>query len=373
MRPTSGGRFRPPWYASFMKIQTALLHSVLLAGLFASTVSAQPDAAKPDAAPPVLGREKAFTEYTKIKVTNFDDEPLGRIVDLGVDLVNGRIVEVLIAADSSLEVGNKVIAVPPGALITDLTNEVYRINVSPEQFKSAAAIDLSKWKDEGRSDRVAATYYHFGQMPYFLEEGETASPTAKRPRVALGYVERSNKVVGLPVGNLQGENLGKVWTMTLDIPTGRILNVIVLAPGNFETKRVIPAMALRFNDARDALVLNKTKAQFADEPAYVATAAAFGQDAYSEQEAYSGPRTQVALVQGKSNHDIDRTVLINKNIRLAKIDRRNVQVGTFNGRVTLRGWVNSETTKKQINDIAVAASRVEVVDNQITVGKPATE
>ena len=357
-----------------MKIQTALLHSVLLAGLFASTVSAQPDAAKPDAAPPVLGREKAFTEFTKIKITNFDDEPLGRIVDLGIDLVNGRIVEVLITADSSLEVGSKIVAVPPAALITDLKNEVYRINVSPEQFKSAATIDLSKWADEGRSDRVAAAYYHFGQMPYFLVEGQTANPAAKRPRVALGYVERSNKLVGMPVGNLQGEKLGKVWTMTLDIPNGRVLNVIILAPGNFQTKRVVPAMALRFNAERDGLLLDDTKAEFADEPAYVFTAAAFGQESYYEREAYTGPRTNVPLEQGKSYRDIDCTVLIYKNIRAAKIDRSHAEVATINGRVTLRGWVKTADDKTKIFEIAATAAPLrENVDDQITVGKPATE
>jgi osmotically-inducible protein OsmY len=161
--------------------------------------------------------------------------------------------------------------------------------------------------------------------------------------------------------------------MTLDIPRGRILNVVVIAPGNFLTKRVVPAMALRFNDALDGLLLDSTKAEFADEPTYVFTAAAFGQDAYYEREAYTGPRTQVALEQGTSYRDIDRTVLINKNIRLAKIEHRHVEVGTFNGRVTLRGWVNSPTEKQQINAIAVAAARAEVVDDQITVGKPVTE
>jgi osmotically-inducible protein OsmY len=44
----------------------------------------------------------------------------------------------------------------------------------------------------------------------------------------------------------------------------------------------------------------------------------------------------------------------------------------MNGRVTLRGWVNSEQDKRRISDIAVTDSRLELVDNQIVVGKPAT-
>jgi osmotically-inducible protein OsmY len=129
-------------------------------------------------------------------------------------------------------------------------------------------------------------------------------------------------------------------------------------------------MALSFNGARDGLLLDDTKLEYADEPRYVFIEPAYGQKSYSKEEPYEGPHTLVALQQGESYRDVDRTVRINKDIRAAKIDNTNVQVGTINGRVTLRGWVNSEAEKKQIGDIAIADSRLELVDNQITVGKP---
>ncbi|MBC7366502.1 MAG: BON domain-containing protein [Undibacterium sp.] len=336
----------------------------------AETKAAERLAAPGDPSPTPLGKEKAFDEFTKIHVRNFQDEPLGRIKDLGIDLVNGRIVEVLIALDSALDSGNKVVAVPPLALFPDIANEVYRLNVNADVMKSAPAIDLKKWEDQGRSQRVAAAYQLFGQEPYFLEEGAAASTTESRPKVSLGYVERSTKILDLPVGNPKGDKFGKVWSMTMDIPKGRIMNVIVLAPGNFKTKSIIPATALSFNASRDALLLDDTKMEFADEPRFVFTEAQSGNDAHSKEEAYKGKRTSMALEQGSSYRDVDRTVLISKDIRAAKINARNVEVGTINGRVTLRGWVNTNEEKRQINDIAVRAARVEAVDNQITVGKP---
>ena len=75
-------------------------------------------------------------------------------------------------------------------------------------------------------------------------------------------------------------------------------------------------------------------------------------------------------VMSVAYRDVDRTVLINQQIRTAKINGRNVQVGTNNGRVTMRGWVYAEEDKRRIGDIAIAASRLELVDNQIVVGKP---
>ena len=64
---------------------------------------------------------------------------------------------------------------------------------------------------------VVTAYHRFGQAPRFLEAGATAG-----------------KILNLPVGNLPNEPLGDVWSLILDIPKGRILPVVVLAPGNFK-------------------------------------------------------------------------------------------------------------------------------------------
>lgn len=348
-----------------MKLNLPLFAGVVLASCLSLSLRAAPEQA-----PEKLGTEKTVHEFVNIEVKNYEDEILGHIKDLGIDLVNGRIVEVLVVSDDFLDVGGRVVAVPPLALIPDGANQVYRLNVSVEDFKAAPAIKLREWADAGRSERVAAAYHYFGRQPYFLENGEVASKTAKRPKVALGYVERSSKILEMPVGNFKGQQFGKVWSLTMDIPKGRILSAIIVAPGNFQTKSVVPAMSLSFNEARTALLLDDSKTEFADEPHYVFTEAAYGNEATSKEESYEGPHTSDALEQGKSYFDIDRTLVINRGIRAAKINNRHVQVGTIDGRVTLRGWVVTADEQRRIGEIAIAASRVEVVDNQITVGKP---
>jgi sporulation protein YlmC with PRC-barrel domain len=349
-----------------MKLKTNLLAGAIVAASFPLATWAQPEPTHTN-----FGVEKRVYDFQNIEVRNLQDESLGRITDLGIDLQNGRIVEVLVASDSAFGTGGKIVAVPPLALIPDVLNQAYRLNVSAEAFRSAPGIDLSKWVDSGRSERVAAAYRLFGKEPYFLEEGQTASQTAARPRVPLGYIERSSRILDMPVANLQNEPFGKVSSINLDILRGRILSVIVLAPGNFKTRSVIPAMALSFNAGRDGLLLDDTKLEYADEPRYVFIEPAFGQKAYSKEEPYQGPHTLVALEQGESYRDVDRTVRINKDIRAAHIDNSNVEVATINGRVTLRGWVNSEEDRKRIGDIAIADSRLELVDNQVAIGKPA--
>lgn len=350
-----------------MKLKFQLLIVTFFTGALALSSFAQtPDGATPKP----LGAEKITYRFIGIEIKNLQDESLGRVVDLGVDLINGRIVVVLVKSDSSLGVDSKVVAVPPLALRADPSGKIYRLDVSPALFKTAAAIDLTKWTDADRSARVTAAYHLFGQETYFLEEGDVAGKE-RRPKVSLGYVERVNKLVDLPVGNFQGVKFGKVYSLSMNILLGRILNVVVLAPGNFKTKSVVAPMALSFNAARDGLLLDDTVEEFADEPRYFATEAAFGNEAYSQEESFKGPHTSGPLEQGDSYRDIDRRVALFRAIRAAKINARHVEIGTLNDRVTLRGWTYDENDRRRIMEIAVAATRVELVDNQMTVGRPA--
>lgn len=354
-----------------MKLKSKLITGALLGCAVALAVSAQKNGKDPSPTP--LGAEKPFDEFNNIRIQNMQDEDLGRMKNLGLDLVNGRIVEVLVDSDIKLGVGNKRVAVPATAFLPDVLNRVYRLNVTTEVFKSLPAVSLKHWEETGREERIAASYRVFDRDVYFLEPGNTASQIDSRPKVPLGYVELSSRVTGLPVGNFQGEKFGKVWSMTFDIPNGRILNVIILAPGNFQTKSIVPAMALSFNAERDGLLIDDSKREFADEPRFVFTEAAFGQDDSFQRESLKGPRTSVALEQGNSYRDVDRTVRINQDIRRSKVNGRNVEIGTINDRVTLRGWVYTAEDKQRIGEIAVAASTIpENVDNQILVGKPVT-
>jgi sporulation protein YlmC with PRC-barrel domain len=346
-----------------MKSKLLLLLGAALAGTLPLSIRAEASHER-------LGAEKAVYQFERIQIKNRQGQSLGRVTDLGVDLVNGRIVEVLVLSDSSLGVDNKIVAVPPLALVPDQLNEVYTLDASIDTFKSAAAIDLKNWVDSGRSERVAAAYKLFGQETYFLEEDQVASTTARRPKVALGYVERSSRILKLPVGNHQGHEFGKVWSLTMDIPKGRIMNVIILAPGNFQTKSIVPAMALSFNPARDGLLLDDTKEEYADEPRFVFTEAAFGNEPNYHRESYKGPQTSVALEQGSSYRDVDKTVSLYREFRAAKINIRHVEFASYHDRITLRGWVFSEDDKRRLNEIAVTVTMPEMVDNQISVGRP---
>ncbi len=74
--------------------------------------------------------------------------------------------------------------------------------------------------------------------------------------------------------------------------------------------------------------------------------------------------------QGNSKADVDTTAQIRKGILASRdmsVNAKNVKIITNNGRVTLRGPVQSEEEKRLIGEIANRIAQSENVDNQLEV------
>jgi sporulation protein YlmC with PRC-barrel domain len=78
----------------------------------------------------------------------------------------------------------------------------------------------------------------------------------------LGRVEKASDLIGLEVKNYQGEKLGKVDDLALDVETGRIVQVI-LSTGGFigvgDTLHAVPPGALHCEAADKVILLNADK------------------------------------------------------------------------------------------------------------------
>lgn len=76
------------------------------------------------------------------------------------------------------------------------------------------------------------------------------------------------------------------------------------------------------------------------------------------------------MSQGNSKSDLDTSANIRKELMAAKdlsTNAKNVKVVTQNGRVTLRGPVETPAEKQLIGEIASRIARRENVDNQLEV------
>ena len=245
---------------------------------------------------------------------------------------------------------------------------------SKAAFQAAPAFSLSKWAEHSQSSRVTADYLYFGQKPYFND----TEP--------LGYVQLSSKIINLPVRNLHNELLGTVTDFFYDLPADSIEHVILTMPGVRQTKSAIPASALQFNAAHDALLLDVSAKEFKNEPRFRWTYGNLGdfqQETYANTKvaANDGVNTKqnvkegtaasyTPLVQGTSYADVDIThqiySLMRADTNLSQ-NAQNVEVGTLDGRVTLRGHVNTPNGKREIGSAAATVAHPENVSNLLEV------
>ena len=384
------------------------------------------------------GAAKA-SDVIGMEVQNYQNEKLGKVNDLAVDVESGRIVQMILSTGGFLSMGNTLTAVPPGALHHDVANKVLHLDASKEKFNTAPRFDTSKWDEGTQSNRVTEVYGYYGEQPYFVANRDgysarnmdgtftrtlpsnveetnntisTRNPDgtwtrkyysnehgAKSSWSSLGYVQKASKLMGMPVKNLQDQKLGKVENFIVDLAAGRIVAVIISSGGFLgigDELSAVPPTALRFNTELDTLQLDASKETLASSPHFKANEwPDLGQPGYAGRvyraykvEPYFNPdattepdntarnvrdragRTLTPLDQCNSQADVNTTAQIRKEIIAWKnmsMNARNVKIITIDGRVTLRGPVNSEEEKSLIGQIADRITHSGNVDNQLEV------
>ena len=374
-----------------------------------------------------LGGAAKASEVIGMTVNNLQDDKLGKVSDLAVDMESGRVVQVIIATGGFLGMGSALTAVPPGALHHDVAQNVLHLNASKEKLKNAPRFDASKWDEDIQSNRVAEVYGYYGEQPYFLADREgdvTARQDGKINKTmsrnpdgtlsrnydanargansswsSLGYVQKASKIMGTSVKNQQNEQLGKVENFTVDFAAGRIVAVIISSGGFLgmgDELSAVPPSALKFNAEHDTLQLDATKESLASSPHFKANEwpdlsqpgyvggvyRAYNVEPYFTTNITTGAdntrlnvrdrdsRTLTPLDQGNSQADVSTTAQIRKEIIATQgmtTNAKNVKIITMNGRVTLRGPVNTTEEKTLIGEIAERIARSGNVDNQLEV------
>ena len=368
------------------------------------------------------GAAKA-SEIIGMTVKNNQGEKLGKVEDLAVDVESGRIVQVILSIGGFIGVGDTLTAVPPGALHHDVSEKVLRLDADQEKLKAAPKFEMSKWAEDCDCDHLTEVYRHYGQEPAFrfVHKGDlnqdgrrnadgspiivsTRDSQSMIPMSRLSQVRKASKLMGTPVKNLQDEKLGKVDNILLDLPSGRIVAVIIESGGFLglgEELSAVPPAALSFNTQRDALQLDVSKETLSNAPHFKANQwPDFAQPNYAEgvYRAYRvepyfttnpttepdntarnvrdrNDRTLTPLDQGNNQADLATTAEIRKEIRAGKnmsVNAKNVKIITNNGHVTLRGPVSSAEEKNVIAEIANRIARSENVDNQLEVKSAAS-
>lgn len=80
-------------------------------------------------------------------VYNQQDEDLGDIKEIMLDVTSGKVAYAVLSHGGVLGVGEKLFAVPWGALILDIENERFILNVGKTKLDLAPGFDSENWPD----------------------------------------------------------------------------------------------------------------------------------------------------------------------------------------------------------------------------------
>ena len=403
------------------------------------------------------------TDIIGMTVNNYQNEKLGQVEDLAVDMESGRIVQVILSNGGLPGKANALTAVPPETLHHDVADKVLQLDVAQATLKAALKFDTSKWDADTQSNRMTEVHGYYGEKPYFVADNEgcrnasldgtfasalphsmdgsintagartmdkanyvataanleatnnwisTRNPDGTWTREyysnerrannawsRLGYVQKAGRLMGTPVKNLQGEQLGKVQNLMVDLSAGRIIAVII-STGEFldlgDKLSAVPPTALRFNSRHDTLLLDASKETLAGSPHFKAGQwPDFNQPGYAggvyhayQVEPWFNPDATTAadntrpnvrdrdggtlttLNQGNRRADVNTEAQIRREIiadRRMSVNAKNVKITAIDGRVILCGPVNTAGEKRLIGEIADRIAHAGNVDNQLDV------
>lgn len=80
-------------------------------------------------------------------VKNLQDENLGKIEEIMLDVINGRVMYAVLSFGGFLGLGNKLFAIPWQALRYDHAANAYRLAADKERLKNAPGFDKDEWPD----------------------------------------------------------------------------------------------------------------------------------------------------------------------------------------------------------------------------------
>lgn len=227
-------------------------------------------------------------------VKNNENQDLGDVRDLLIDLPEGRVGGVLILSGGVLGVGGKVHPVPPGSLTYLKSQNHLVLNVSKDAFDHAPSWDKDR-KDYHTG--MADIYRHYEQHPYWeagkvevrerdrdikievdKKNDKSRSAKAREDATRLGgskaaakspALRTASEVIGMDVKNASNQDLGDLHDLVVDLKSGRLIYAILASGGVLGVNAdliAVPPRQFRFAADEKALVLNTTKEKLDQAP-----------------------------------------------------------------------------------------------------------
>lgn len=142
-------------------VAIGLVSAVLVAALYAAD--------PPTGSKMMVSHSFRASKLTGLNVQNSQNEKLGTVDDLVIDVSTGRIAYVAMSFGGILGIGDKLFAVPYDQLkfVHDKDDMHFVLDVPKDRLKDAPGFDKSKWPDfaDPNWSQHIDTYYRSTQVP----------------------------------------------------------------------------------------------------------------------------------------------------------------------------------------------------------------
>jgi sporulation protein YlmC with PRC-barrel domain len=105
------------------------------------------------------------------KVLCADGETAGKVKDIMLDVVTGRIAYVVMSSGGFLGIGDKLFAIPWNALTLDTDRACFVLNFDAQRIKDAPGFDDDHWPVMADPGWAASIHDYYGSEPYWGGRG----------------------------------------------------------------------------------------------------------------------------------------------------------------------------------------------------------
>jgi hypothetical protein len=120
-----------------------------------------------------LGYVQKAGKLMGTSVKNLQDQELGKVENLMVDLSAGRIVAVIISTGGFLDMGDALSAVPPTALRFNPQHDTLQLDASKEMLASSPHFKANQWPDFCQPGYAGEVYHAYKVEPWFNPDATT--------------------------------------------------------------------------------------------------------------------------------------------------------------------------------------------------------
>ncbi|MCE3254130.1 MAG: PRC-barrel domain containing protein [Cellvibrio sp.] len=99
-------------------------------------------------------------------VCNFENEDIGEIKEIMLDVASGNIEYAVLSFGSFLGMGEKLFAVPWSALKLDTENKRFQLSIDKERLRNAPGFNKNAWPDLADHTLANDLHSYYGTKPY---------------------------------------------------------------------------------------------------------------------------------------------------------------------------------------------------------------